>query len=98
RIVEAVPARHARRRLDAVRSRLFGAAFQVMERRGEGCRGYSDIQRHSWTPPMLGSLSVAFSLSASRSDRIETSRGSTTPCHRAGVNRDYRIDQWRKLI
>ncbi len=36
RIVDAVPARHAGRRFDAVGGRLFGAAFQVMERRGEG--------------------------------------------------------------
>src|ERR1700719_1254987 len=56
RVVDAVPARNARRRLDTVRGRLFGAAFQVMERRGQGCRGYSDIERHDWTPPMLSLL------------------------------------------
>src|SRR5689334_10193726 len=65
RIVGAVPTRHAGRRLDAVPGGLFGAAFEVMERRGEGFRGYSDIERHDWTPPMLNSLRAAkFSLSA----------------------------------
>src|ERR1700730_14864479 len=56
RIVDAVPARHAGRRLDAVRGRLLGAALQVMECRGQGFRGYGDIERHDWTPPMLNSL------------------------------------------
>src|SRR3954463_4701966 len=45
-VVEAVPARHAWRRLDAVGGRLLGTAFQVMKRRGDGIRGYGDIERH----------------------------------------------------
>jgi hypothetical protein len=64
RIVGAVPARHAGRRLDAVRGRLFGAAFQVMEGRGEGFRGHGDIERHDWTPPMLSSLCGGRQISA----------------------------------
>jgi len=47
---------------------------------------------------MLGSLSVVFSLSALRSDRIETPPDPTTPRHRVGVNRDYQADRWRKSV
>src|SRR4029077_785171 len=54
RIVGAVPARHTGRRLDAIGGRLLAAAYQIMKRRGQGLRGYSGIERHDWTPPMLG--------------------------------------------
>src|SRR5208282_2104585 len=53
RIVGAVPARHAGRRLDAVRGRLFAAAFEVMKRGGQAFWGYGDIERHDWAPLML---------------------------------------------
>src|SRR4051812_46499378 len=49
RIVLAVPARYASGRVGPVARRLFGAAFQVMERRGQRLGGKGHIQRHDPT-------------------------------------------------
>ena len=65
RIVDAIRARHAGRRFDAIIRRLFGAAFEVKEGGGEGFRGYGDIQRHDRAPSRLGSLGGGVGLSAS---------------------------------
>jgi hypothetical protein len=71
-----------------------------MERRGEGFRGYSDIERHDWIPSMLNSpIAAKFSLSAP--PVWSASRDYDRPLLHVlgwGINRDYKIYRYKNLF
>src|SRR4051812_17798415 len=53
RIVDTVPARHARRRLGAITRRFFRTALEIVKRRGQVLGSKGRIEWHDHTPPGL---------------------------------------------
>ena len=54
RIIDAVPARHAGRRLGDIARGFFFAALQVVQSRGDGSGGRHDVEWHRLAPPANG--------------------------------------------
>jgi len=69
--------------------------FRVMERRGQGFRATATSSGMIDSSD-LGSLSIALSLGASRSDRTQASRVPLLHVIERVSIHDYKIDRWRK--